>query len=244
MAKINSLASTHIWTKAGVMIRGSLDPASPHAYMFPTPEGRRAFQHRLTPGGITRTAQSDAGAVTLPLWLKVERKSGNLTGYYSQDGKNWTICQPDGKSPVSDSTNPVQITMMPDVYIGLAVTSHDVSMPTIAEFSDVSFMGKVTGHWQVAAIGVPQPSNDPAPLYVAVEDEAGTVKSLMHPDPGAVQTIDWQKWMIPFSDLQGVNLAGVKKMTIGVGDRTNPKAGGKGVIYLDDIGVGHPLSTQ
>ena len=50
--------------------------------------------------------------------------------------------------------------------------------------------------------------------------------------------------MIPLSEFQGVNLAGVKKMMIGVGDRANPKAGGKGVIYLDDIGFGHPLSAE
>ncbi len=41
-----------------------------------------------------------------------------------------------------------------------------------------------------------------------------------------------------------MNLAGVKKLTIGVGDRNKPTAGGKGVIYLDDIGVGHPLSAE
>jgi hypothetical protein len=175
----------------------------------------------------------------------VERKGANFAGYYSQDGKNWTICQPDATaSPLSDSSNPVRIMMTNDVYIGLAVTSHNPGMATVAEFSDVSFAGAVTGQWQVAAVGVAQPSNDAAPLYVAVEDNAGHVKSLMHPDPAAVQTIDWQKWMIPLSEFQGANLAGVKKMTIGVGDRNKPTAGGKGVIYLDDIGVGHPLSSQ
>jgi len=79
---------------------------------------------------------------------------------------------------------------------------------------------------------------------VAVEDSAGHVKLLTYPDPAAVQASDWQKWMIPLSDLAGVNLASVKKLMIGVGDRNKPTAGGKGVIYLDDIGIGHPLSTE
>jgi hypothetical protein len=240
VARIHSLTNTNGWAKAGVMIRGSLEPASTYAFMTPTPDGRRAFQNRTTVAGSAKTAQSDTGAVTLPIWLKVERKGSNFTGYYSQDGKNWTICQPDSTSPASDSTNPVRIAMMGDVYIGLAVTSHNSSMPTIAEFSDVSFTGTVTGQWQVAAIGVPQPSNDAAPLYIAVEDNTGHIKTLTHPDPAAVQAIDWQKWMIPLSDFQGVNLAGVKKLSIGVGDRNKPTAGGKGVIYVDDIGVGHP----
>ena len=34
-------------------------------------------------------------------------------------------------------------------------------------------------------------------------------------------------------------MAGVKKLTIGVGDRSNPKAGGAGKLYIDDIGFGH-----
>jgi hypothetical protein len=240
VAKVRSLVNTSIWAKAGVMIRGSLDPASAYAFMFPTPGGKRAFQNRTIIGGNAQSANSDFGAIALPLWVKVERKGGNFTGYYSQDGQNW-IVQPDTENTASDrSPNPVRITMMGDVYIGLAVTSHNVSMPTIAEFSDVSFTGTVTGSWQVAAIGVAQPSNDPAPLYIAVEDGAGQMKSVTHPDPAAVQAIDWQKWMIPFSDLAGVNLTTVKKLTIGVGDRNKAAPGGKGVIYIDDIGVGHP----
>jgi hypothetical protein len=241
IAKVHSLANTNAWAKAGVMIRASLEPASTYAFMTPTPEGRRAFQNRLTIGGSAKTAQSNAGIVTLPLWVKVERKGDTFTGYYSQDGKNWIINQPESTDIASDSTNPIRILMMGDVYIGLAVTSHNSSMTTIAEFSDVSMTGTVKGDWQVAAIGAAQPSNDAAPLYVTVEDNAGHVKSLTHPDPATVQTIDWQKWMIPLSEFKSLNLAGVKKMSIGVGDRNNPKAGGKGVIYLDDIGFGHPV---
>jgi hypothetical protein len=130
--------------------------------------------------------------------------------------------------------------MAAEVYIGLAVTSHTLGVLTVAQFSEVSLTGAVTGPWQVQAIGAEQPSNDPAPLYVVVEDNTGHVKSLTHPDPAVVQAIDWQKWRISLSDLTGVNLAGVKKLYIGVGDRNKTTPGGKGVIYLDDIGVGHP----
>jgi len=242
VAKVHSLVNTSAWAKAGVMIRGSLDPASTYAFMFPTPDGQRAFQHRTTVGSSVVSVHSNPGAVTFPVWVKVERKGANFTGYYSQDGKNWTIG--DGTHVTSNSTNPVRIGMMGDVYIGLAVTSHNPSLPTVAEFSDVSFAGTVTGPWQVVAIGVAQPSNDAAPLYVTVEDSTGHAESLGHHDPAAVQGIDWQKWMIPLSEFKGVNLAGVKKLTIGVGDRNKPTPGGKGVIYLDDVGVGHPLSAE
>jgi hypothetical protein len=37
-----------------------------------------------------------------------------------------------------------------------------------------------------------------------------------------------------------VNLASVKKMYIGVGDRNSPKLGGAGMLYIDDIRLYQP----
>jgi F5/8 type C domain/Carbohydrate binding domain len=99
----------------------------------------------------------------------------------------------------------------------------------------VHFRGK-------AATTVDQPGNDPAPLYVAVEDSAGHVAVAVHPDPDATAVTQWQVWSIPFSDLVGVNLASVKMVYVGVGDRDNPAAGGTGLVYIDDIQVGHPVA--
>jgi hypothetical protein len=242
VAKVHSLTPTSGWAKAGVMIRGGLASTATYAFMFPTPDGVRAFQDRTTIGSNAVSAHSDPGAISLPLWVKVERKGGNFTGYYSQDGQTWIVNQPENAS--SDSVNPVRIAMTKEAYIGLALTSHNVSMPAIAEFSDVSFTGAVTGDWQVEAIGVEQPSNDAAPMYITIEDDTGHAKSVVHPDPAAVQTIEWRQWLIPFRDFTSadVSLSSVKKMSIGVGDPGNPTAGGAGVIYIDDIGVGHPLS--
>jgi len=58
-----------------------------------------------------------------------------------------------------------------------------------------------------------------------------------HADADAVLATEWQKWHIEFSDLmsQGVNIAAVKKMYIGIGNRDNPQPGGTGRIYIDDI---------
>ncbi|MBP7053239.1 MAG: PD40 domain-containing protein [Phycisphaerae bacterium] len=244
--KIHSLFASHSWAKAGVMIRGSLDPKSAYAFMFPTPDGRRAFQTRNTFGASAVSVHSNVGIVTLPVWLKLERKGHDLTGYYSLDGVKWIVNQPDNANTGSNGANPATIGMAPDVYIGLAVTSHNILMPTIAEFSDVSSTGEITGPWQTEAIGVEQPSNDPAPVYVAVEDDAGHAKTLIHPDPAASQTIEWRQWLVPLNEFAeaGVNMAAVRKMRIGVGHFDNPVAGGTGMIYVDDIGFGHPLSSQ
>ncbi len=132
-----------------------------------------------------------------------------------------------------DAMNPVSIEMGENVYIGLAVTSHQANVKCTSIFSDVSTTGKVTGQWMSQDI----PSNSAEPLYVAVEDTAGHIKAARHPDPNTVQLDGWQEWSIDlkeFSDA-GIDLAKVKNMYIGVGDRDNPRCGGAGRLYIDDI---------
>ena len=84
--------------------------------------------------------------------------------------------------------------------------------------------------------------NDPAPVYVAVEDTAGRVAVATHIDAAATTLDDWTEWNVPFSDLTaaGVSMTAVKKMYIGVGSRTAPAPDGAGVIYVDDIRVTKP----
>ena len=85
--------------------------------------------------------------------------------------------------------------------------------------------------------------NEAAPMYVAVEDSAGNVAVVTHSDPDVALATEWQEWTIPLSALADacVNLAAVETMHIGLGDRSNPAAGGAGLIYVDDIGIGTPL---
>ncbi|MCX5643493.1 MAG: hypothetical protein NTZ17_02235 [Phycisphaerae bacterium] len=231
--RVDSLVNTNAWAKAGVMIRETLDAGSSNAMIVVTPGNGVSFQWRSTTNGLSSANYTGTSGMVAPYWVRLTRTGNVFRAEHSADGKTWT-------QQGVDTT----VLMPAAVYIGIAVSTGSTTLVTRAEVSNVSTTGAVTGNWQPLAIGVAQPSNDAAPLYVAVADSAGHVKSLTHPDPAAVQAIDWQKWMIPLSDLQGVNLAAVKKMTIGVGDRANPKAGGSGVIYLDDIGFGHPLSSQ
>jgi len=76
-------------------------------------------------------------------------------------------------------------------------------------------------------------------LYVAVEDNAGHVKVVNYPDIEAVQTAAWQEWNIELTQFSaaGVNLKAIKKMYIGLGNRSSPKVGGTGTIFIDDIRV-------
>jgi hypothetical protein len=80
-------------------------------------------------------------------------------------------------------------------------------------------------------------ANGVAPLYLAIEDASKHVVVIVYPDPAVVTTATWTAWKVPFSELAGVNMAGVKKMYIGLGDRDAPTQGGAGRIYFDDIRV-------
>jgi hypothetical protein len=114
-------------------------------------------------------------------------------------------------------------------------------LTTVAGFSNVSFTGTVSGSWQAVAIGMTMPTNGAAPVYLVVEDKAGKSKMVVNPNPSATATPAWTEWRIPLSDLTGVSLTTVQKITVGVGDKANPKAGAAGMLYFDDIGYGHPV---
>jgi len=237
-AKVLSVTNTSVWAKAGVMIRESLDPASTYGLVFPTPDRRRAFQNRPTTGGNAVSAHSATGAFTaLPFWVKVERKGNLITAYYSPDGKTWTR-QPDTENTGTDkSLNPQMINMGANVTIGLAVASNNFGAATcFGEFSEVTTTGTVTGQWQFVRVGTGY-SNDLDKLYVVVEDSAGKSAVLTHSDPAAVGLTAWTEWKVPLSSLTGVNLAKVKKVYIGVGDRKATVPAGTGRMYIDDIRV-------
>jgi hypothetical protein len=82
--------------------------------------------------------------------------------------------------------------------------------------------------------------NAAAQLYVAVEDSAKKVGVVAYADTAITTATKWTQWKIPLSSFAGVNMAKVKKLYIGVGDRAAPTKGGAGRIYIDDIRVTKP----
>jgi len=70
-------------------------------------------------------------------------------------------------------------------------------------------------------------------LYVALNGSA----VISHDNPKAAQIKTWTQWNIDlqtFAD-QGVNLANVDTIALGLGNKKNPAAGGSGTMYFDDI---------
>ena len=77
-----------------------------------------------------------------------------------------------------------------------------------------------------------------APVYVQLKDASNKTGTVTAP-AALVKATKWTEWKIPLSEFTaaGVNLARVKTLIIGVGDKANPAAGGTGVLFVDDIGL-------
>jgi len=70
-------------------------------------------------------------------------------------------------------------------------------------------------------------------LYVALNGNA----IVTNDNPNAAQVDTWTEWNIDlqaFAD-QGVNLTNVNTISLGLGNKNNPLAGGSGMMYFDDI---------
>jgi hypothetical protein len=226
IVKVNSVQNTNAWAKAGVMIRESLNPDSAHAFACITPGNGVASQYRPSTGG-TSGSYNQTG-VAAPYWVKLERSiSGLFTVSHSANGTSW--------QPVTGATAQ-NISMGSNVYIGLAVTAHNAAATCQAVFSSVTTTGNVTGQWSHQDIGIE--SNDAEPLYVAVSNSTGNAAVVVHDDPAAAQINTWTEWVIPlqvFAD-QGINLANVDRIAIGLGTRGNITIpGGSGKMFFDDI---------
>jgi len=79
--------------------------------------------------------------------------------------------------------------------------------------------------------------NAPAQLYLALEDASKHVGIVTYADKAITGVTQWTPWKVPLSSFAGVNLAKVKKLYIGVGDKKSPAAGGSGRVFVDDIQV-------
>ena len=235
IAKVESLDPINKDSKAGIMIRDSLDPGARNAALLLTPDPEKGLRYQTrvtTDGGTTRGDNDMDPNAMAPYWLKLERSSGGLIrSGYSEDGSNWK------------SFSLKVVSMTSPVYVGLAVTSHDPATVTNAVFSNVTISG--TGgdqSWSAQDIGIP--INDPQPMYVFLNGNANA--AIYHDDANASLISNWTEWNIPlqsFAD-KGVDLTNVNSLGIGIGERENPQADGEGRVYIDDIRLYIPRDTS
>jgi hypothetical protein len=238
VARVESVEQTDPWAKGGVMIRETLDAGSKFAAVYITPTNTDGtptngcrFQARtdtdIAATSDTAVATTEQTAIVAPYWVKLERDvSGSFRGSYSSNGTTW----------IPMSWNPQFIPMSSNVYIGLALTSHNAAATCEAKFSNVTTTGNVTGQWTNQDIGIA--SNDAEPLYVAVSNSTGAPAVVVNDDPAAANIVTWTEWVIPLSAFadQGINLTDVDRIAIGLGTQGNMTVpGGKGNMYIDDV---------
>ena len=122
MVCLAGLGLSDLWAEAGLMARASLDPGSPFAAALATPGMNGEFlADRTTTNGLAVT--SGSFPVNYPnTWLRLNRAGNVFTGFGSYDGSNWT------------QLGAVTITMPGQIYLGLAVASHNTNQPTTAQF--------------------------------------------------------------------------------------------------------------
>jgi hypothetical protein len=154
IAKVESLQNTHPSAMAGVMMRTSLDPGAPRAWMAINYKGE-ALQNmtKLAVYGGSNYANKVASSGPT-YWVKLERIGNIITGYVSPDGTNWAATNV-GRidAPVPDT-----------IYVGLVVTSVASTLNT-STFSNVQITGGDGGAPSV----IPEP---PAMLLASPGDGA------------------------------------------------------------------------
>jgi len=140
IARIESLSAPHMYTKAGLMAREELTDNSRHIFFQVFPDnklrnknnGGFEFQYRAAKAGDMKAIYpaKSTGTPEFPVnypntWIRLKRSGNEFIGYYSVDGKNWKIY----------TTYTLDLTQK--IYLGLAVTSHNVKESAIAVFKDI-----------------------------------------------------------------------------------------------------------
>jgi hypothetical protein len=88
-----------------------------------TPSQGASFQRRMSTSGASESTTN--GSIGAPYWVKVSRSGNTFKGFISNNGVSWT------------EVDSVNISMTPNVLIGLVVTSHDPASLNTSTFNNV-----------------------------------------------------------------------------------------------------------
>jgi hypothetical protein len=174
VARVLSVQNTDPAAKAGIMIRESLAANSRHVLMSLTPSGavlRARSNVQITYGDPN---------IKAPYWVRLVRGGSHhdeITAYESADGLTWVQLAP----PI------VLSNLATDVYVGLAVTSHNGGQLNTSTFDNVLING--------GAASVPGPNHSQGtiaassatqgPLNTSMFDNALIMGGGTTPDQGA-----------------------------------------------------------
>jgi hypothetical protein len=228
--KVESLAHSHDWSKAGIMIRETLDPGSVFAMIAATGTNGVRFQARMRADQDAESddavATDEAKALTAPVWIKIERVFPMINAYYSTDGVTFI--------PMGWNSQVIPMTPAP-IHIGLAVTSHS-GAETYAEavFSEISSDGGVApGPLTSAEIGL-QGGNAAEPMYLVLEDASGASAAVLNPDAAATQQTSATDFVVDLRNV-AIDRSAVTKISLIIGDVDAPAPGGSGSLTINNV---------
>lgn len=127
-ARVVDVDQTNYHSRAGVMVRGTLDANSRNGFMC-IAKGQPYYQwcYRWYNGGPGKTGNTMACA--LPYWVRIVKTDDAVSGWYSTDGVNW----------LNDWSSENIYVEKDTIYVGLAVCSYNTGTAARAEFDNVKF---------------------------------------------------------------------------------------------------------
>ena len=126
IARVDAVAKTDDWSKAGVMIRASLKADSAHAFALVSAGKGLAVDSRTANRGKSERLAGDS--LSAPQWVRLVRAGKTITAYHSNNGTSWTRAAT------------VDVALGKEAYVGLAVTSRAASALTSATFSNIQVL--------------------------------------------------------------------------------------------------------
>jgi regulation of enolase protein 1 (concanavalin A-like superfamily) len=125
LARVVTIQNTNAWTKAGVMIRDTVDPGAAQGFMLVSFAKGSAFQRRRVASGPSVGTTGLTTAVA-PYWVRLDRIGNTINAYQSFDGNVWALVDTD------------TIVMAATVTVGLGVSSHSTTATAAATFDHVT----------------------------------------------------------------------------------------------------------
>jgi hypothetical protein len=134
IARVESVQNVNRWTKAGIMIRENVGPASRHVSLFATPTTEKGIAFQRRPNDDVDSVHTPGPAIAPPVWLKITRVGDTLRAYQ----RHATI------DPWAFVGEQVVVGLESRVLVGLAVSSHVDGRLATAVFSNVMVTPLVT----------------------------------------------------------------------------------------------------
>jgi hypothetical protein len=123
ISQVESLQATDPWSKAGVMIRETLNQDSANVMMLISAQNGSLLSDRPATAALSSSV-GQSGAT--PYWVKLIRNGDSFTGLVSSNDTVW------------QEVGSVTVPMAANVLVGLAVTAHNNITMNTATFDNVS----------------------------------------------------------------------------------------------------------